>query len=203
MSAVVFCSLGSFASAQSISYSLSDANGKKQIVFESKAPVEYMEGTAEGITGTIVMDVSKPNLALQASVGVPVDRMQTGNEMRDEHMRSDAWLNAARYPGIRFELSPGSDTTVTKKGEGVWAVKADGLFTLKGVTKPVTVPLTLKQSGKKIFIDGRFTVHLEDYGVNGPIGIKMIGMKVSPDVQVVLNLTGAQDPGWGALSKKK
>ena len=195
-------SLISIASAQSVTFTLSDANGKNQIKFESQAPVEYIEGTADGIAGTIVMDPAKPNLALRADVSVPVNQMRTGNDMRDEHMRSDAWLNADKYPGIKFELNPVSKTAIVKKADGYWIVKADGMFTLKGVTKPVMVPIVLKQIGKKIIATGRFSVHLEDYGVNGPIGIKMIGMKVSPDVQVSLNLVGVEDPGWGAVSKK-
>jgi polyisoprenoid-binding protein YceI len=203
LSTALLSGVASILFAQPLNYALSDANGKKQIMFESKAAVEYMEGVAGGISGTVTMDAAKPDLALQAEVSVPVDRMRTGNDMRDEHMRSDVWLNAAKYPGIRFELTPGSGNAVTKKSEGVWAVKANGRFTLKGISKQVTVPLTIKQTGKQISIAGRFSVHLEDYGVNGPIGIKMIGMKVSPDVQIILNLVGVQDPGWGALPVKR
>lgn len=188
--------------SQPASYSLSDVVGKKQVKFESQAPAEYLEGVADGLTGTVVADFSKPDLALQVAASVPVSRMTTGHDVRDEHMRSEAWLNAAKYPGIRFELNPGS-AVVTKKSEGVWTAKANGLFTMKGVTRQVSVPVTIKKIDKGLAVTGRFSVHLEDYGVNGPIGIKMIGLKVSRDVQIVLNLIGAEDPGWGSLSKKK
>jgi polyisoprenoid-binding protein YceI len=191
------------ARAASQTYTLSDANGKKQITFESKAPVEYMLGIAEGISGTIVMDPTKPDLGLEAMVSVPVSQMQTGNDMRDEHLRSDTWLNAVKYPGIRFELTSTSENKVSKKADGSWLVKADGVFTLKGISRAMVVPVTLKQAGNKLRVSGRFSVHLEDFGVNGPMGIKMIGLKVAPDVQVNVNLVGSADPGWDSLPKKR
>jgi polyisoprenoid-binding protein YceI len=200
--AALFVGFHQAAFAASTTYTLSDANGKNQILFASPSPAEYIEGTATGLTGTITLDPSKPNLDLRVIAAVPVDKMRTGNDIRDEHLRSDVWLNAGRYPGIRFELDPES-TTVTKKSDRMWVVNGQGMFTMKGISKPVTVPVVIKQDEKSISVAGRFTVRLEDHGVHGPIGIKMIGVKVSPDVQINLNLKGSVDPGWGNVRKKK
>lgn len=191
------------AFAKPSSYNLSDKNASKQIVFESKAPVEYIEGVAEGIAGMITLDERDPKLGLSAMVSVPVDGMRTGNAKRDEHLRSSEWLNAERNPSIRFDLSPGDQRTVVKKGEGHWFVKAKGSFFLKGKSKFMEVPVTIKKHGEKLHVDGRFSVNLEEFGVYGPAGIKMIGVKVAPDVRVRFRLVGVADVGWDSIPARR
>src|SRR5262249_35703788 len=131
-------------------YNLADANAKKQVVFESQAPAEYIEGTAEGLMGAIAFDPTKPNLGLACLISVQVARMQTGNDLRDQHMRSDSWLNAERYPGIRFEVKSVPAQAIAKKADGVWVAKVDGLFTLKDISKTITVPVTINQKQNKL-----------------------------------------------------
>jgi polyisoprenoid-binding protein YceI len=187
-------------SAKPITYSMGDINGEKQIIFESKAPTEYIEGVAEGVAGVVTLDTTKPGLDLKATLSVPVASMQTGIVQRDEHLRSSEWLDADRYPIIRFDLSPLGRKNVVKKGDNVWFVNTVGSFSLKGVSRKISVPVTLKKerSGDvdKLFISGRFSLKLADYNIHGPFAIKMIGIKVSPDVSINLKLVGTAEKGW-------
>ena len=66
------------AHARPETFNLASANAKKQITFESKAPVEYIEGDAEEVGGSINTDFDRPDLGLHASISVPVLSMRTG-----------------------------------------------------------------------------------------------------------------------------
>ncbi len=197
---LLLLAVSSPAFAAPVTYMLSDRNGSGQVTFESKAPVEYIEGVAEGVQGMITLDPAKPNLALSGTVSVPVGRMLTGNSTRDEHLRSDEWLNEARNPSIRFDLTQTDQRTVVKKEENSWFVKVTGSFFLKGISQYVTVPLTIKIDGQKLRVDGRFVVKLADHNIHGPSGIRMIGVKVAPEVHVRLRLVGVADQGWSKVS---
>lgn len=62
----------------------------------------------------------------------------TDNPARDHHLKSDAFLDAEAYPLIRFvmtEAVPESETTGTIKGD----------LTIRGITKPVEVDVTLNR----------------------------------------------------------
>lgn len=174
-------------------YLLSDQNGPNQITFESKVPAEIIDGSAGGINGFVTMDPDKPGLDLKTSITVPVADMKTGDELRDQHLRSDDWLDAERFPTIHFDLAPMEKKSVVKKGNGVWFVKAAGDFSLKGTVRRIKVPMTLKLTGNILTADGRFTVRLDDYGIRGPRAIRLIGVKVSRDVHVTLHIIGTTE----------
>jgi polyisoprenoid-binding protein YceI len=196
----------SLAHARPQTFNLNESNGKKQITFESKAPVEYIEGTAEQVGGSITADFDKPGLGLSASVSVPVGSMRTGVDQRDEHLRSAEWLDADRYPTIRFDLDPVDGKRLAKKGADAWAGTVGGAFTLKGVTKKISVPVTIAREGDDhLIVEGRFPVRLSDHNIHGPLTMRVIGMKVSETVQVAFRLVGVRDKGWDnvkPMSKK-
>jgi polyisoprenoid-binding protein YceI len=185
------------AHARPMTFNLASANGPKQITFESRAPVEYIEGDAEEVGGSIDADFQKPGLGLHASISVPVTSMRTGLDQRDEHLRSTEWLDAEHYPAIRFELDPVVPQKISARGTNVWAGNVQGTFFLKGVTKKILVPVTISREGDEhLVVEGRFPVKLSDYNIHGPITMRMIGMKVSETVQVAFKLVGVKDKGW-------
>lgn len=184
------------AQASPQTYNLSSANGRRQITFESKAPVEYIDGTAEDVGGSVTADFDRAELGLNASVSVPVASMRTGVDQRDEHLRSSEWLDAQRYPAILFDLDPVHSKKMARKGADVWAGTVEGNFQLKGVTQKISVPVTIKREADRLLVDGRFPVKLSDFNIHGPIAMRMIGMKVSETVQVSFHLVGVRDKGW-------
>lgn len=58
------------------------------------------------------------------------DSITTGNEQRDNHLRSADFFDSAKYPEIVFEANG-----LIKKGDGEYEV--EGNFTMHGVTKKV------------------------------------------------------------------
>jgi polyisoprenoid-binding protein YceI len=183
-------------------YEFSGQNGKKQIVFYSKATVEDFDGTASEVTGTLSVDFSKSNLALSGAIGIPVSSMNTGMSMRDTHMMSRDWLDAETYPSIQFVLSLAVAQKVISKKDGEWQVEAVGDFKLKGRSKKMTVPTTIKKKGEDVLVSGEFVVPLREFGIYGPTAMKMLGLRVANDVRVVFKLVGKSGPGWPASHRK-
>src|SRR5262245_45664247 len=70
------------------------------ITFESQADIETIVGTTNAAKGTVKADLEKGTGSVTLSV--PVASMKTGIDMRDEHLRSKDWLEAAKFPDITF-----------------------------------------------------------------------------------------------------
>ncbi len=149
-------------------------NGKNQIVFVSEAPAEKIKGTAKKITGEVKMnfdDLSKTT----GKISFPVDTMETGNRMRDRHLKGDDWLNAKKNPNIVFTVTGLSDIKKTKDTGKVlkFSAVANGTVNVNGVDAPnkAKVTITIAKSAKKgaypVKIEPILKVALADHKVEG------------------------------------
>ena len=162
------------------------------ISFDSHADVETIIGTTNVAKGEVKADLEKGTGSV--SLTVPVASMKTGIDLRDEHLRGDKWLDAAKFPDITF---------VSKKVERVDGakskVKVTGDFTMHGVSKEMVVAvdwreLNADQVKKAEFPEGRwlrfvaeFPVKLSDHGVKVPEGV---GSKVNDTWNVKMAIFG-------------
>jgi polyisoprenoid-binding protein YceI len=158
-----------------------------QAKFSSDAPLEKIVGTADG-GGEIKLDPADP-ASVKGKLTMSVKSMKTGNDMRDDHLRSADWLDADKCPDITFEIS--SATVKSQKTEGdVTEVQLEvvGNFGLHCKTAPLTAPVTLKWKGDKLKADTKFQVKLGDYEVKGREGV--VGSKVGTTIEVETSLKG-------------
>lgn len=72
---------------------------------------------------------------------IKVASVNTGNEKRDNHLRSADWFEAEKYPYITFE-----STSVRKVGDN--RLIASGDLTIKGKSQRIELPITLLGSQK-------------------------------------------------------
>lgn len=175
---------------------LSDKVGKNQFTWVSDAPLEKINGTAEGINGTLTID-PKNVAGIRGTISAQVATMKTGNSTRDGHLRSDQWLDAAKYPTISFTVASVKDVNIS--GATATGV-AVGNFTMHGITKSVAVPFTLKYieesaktreraPGDLVMLTAQFTISLKDFNIAGSRGT--IGSKVGETIVVKAQLFGA------------
>jgi polyisoprenoid-binding protein YceI len=185
--------------AAPVVYDVSKPPQKSEVVFTSKALTESFDGRAEDLQGSVTLDFSKPDLAMAGKFAVRVDSLRTGISLRDKHLLSRDWFDAERYSLIQFELDPRAALQVEKKGSHQWHFNARGVLTIKGISKNVEIPVILTRDKKDletITIKAQFPVSLEDHGIRGPAGLRMIGARVSPHVNVRLMLRGKSQPSW-------
>jgi len=155
--------------------------------FLSDAPMEKIEGLAKG-TGQISLDVDNVS-QLKGTVTVPVAGMETGNETRDEHLRSETWLNASAHPNITYVIESAEVLNEKRKGElGIFKLRVKGTFTLHGVSKPLETVVTLKSKANKYKVSADFQIALADYEVVGASGI--VGSKVGKTISIKVNMRG-------------
>jgi polyisoprenoid-binding protein YceI len=124
---------------------------------------------------------------LESTVSVSIDAasVDTGNQMRDDDLRSERFLDVANYPQITFE-----STSVTQDGDK-YAVA--GALTIRGVTKPVTLDVEVNgfgpdpYGGTRAGFSAATEINRNDFGVsfNAPIpGGVMVSEKIAIEIEV-------------------
>ncbi len=128
-------------------------------------------GRFKDFTVSFQADEAKPELS-SVAFEVKAESIDTGNEKRDQHLRSPDFLNAKQFPLITFR-----STAVKPLGKD--AVEVTGDLTLHGVTKPITVKVVKVGTGKNpkggelMGLETVFTIKRSDFGMTnmvGPVG---------------------------------
>jgi len=117
-------------------FDFKDPKGVNNVQFRLDAPLEAINGTATGISGSITFDPSKPS-ATQGRIVLSTASMTVGNPVMADHLRSANWLDVASHPEISFEAR--SLGSVRTEGNRTLA-DVTGLLSIKGIQKEVTVP---------------------------------------------------------------
>jgi len=111
--------------------------------------------------------------------------VNTGNEMRDKHLRSDDFFNAEKYPLISFK-----STSFEKTGKKTY--KISGNLTIRDVTRPVvldaeyTGQVTDPSGDTRAGFKAKTSINRYDFGVKWNKAIEAGGFVVSEDVDITL-----------------
>jgi polyisoprenoid-binding protein YceI len=153
-----------------------------EVSFKIRHLLAKTSGRFTKFGGTIKVDAADMS---KSSVEVSIDAtsISTDNEGRDKHLKTADFFDVEKHPAIIFK-----STSVKEVAKGKLEVTGD--FTLRGVTKRVTFPITNagSQPGMKPgtvvagFIDGALTVNRNDYGIKYGPGI------LGDDVAISLNI---------------
>lgn len=176
LSVFAILAFGTTAMSEPLKFSL-----KGSPEFLSEAPLEKIVGVSEGELSLIVDFADLKTL--QASVTIPVASMRTGNDIRDEHLRGEGWLNASANPNVTFASK--SIEIVKQKGDaakGKAELKTTGDITINGVTQPLTAVVKMKWSKKSVKVKTKFSVALSDFKVAGTEGV--VGNKVGKSIDI-------------------
>ena len=97
------------------------------------------DGEFRKVTGTLVLDPSKPDAA-KVDIVIATDSVTVPNAKLKEELDGAQWLDAAKFPQITFK-----STKVVSTGADTADVTGD--FTLHGVTKPLTLKVKFNGAG--------------------------------------------------------
>ena len=178
-------------------FDFKDPKGVNNVQFRLDAPLEAINGTATGISGSITFDPSKPS-ATQGRIVLSTASMTVGNPVMADHLRSANWLDVASHPEISFEAR--SLGSVRTEGNRTLA-DVTGLLSIKGIQKEVTVPVSLtfladklgarlgddKVKGDLLVLRAEFVIQRSDFGLQPG---KMTD-KVAETIQLTLSIAGA------------
>jgi polyisoprenoid-binding protein YceI len=180
------------------SFDFKDPKGVNAITFTLDSVLEPITGTASAVTGQVTFDAAAP-ATTAGQIKVAASSLQVPNSKMTEHLIGADWIHSEQHPDIAFAFTKLDDVKST--GENKWSASATGEFTLKGVTKAVTVPVTLSylpgQFGKRVnkpaaggdllVVRGAFTIERGDYGIQPGKNEE----KVAPAIQLTFALVGS------------
>ena len=136
----------------------------------------WVIGRFNEFDGSFSYDPAKPADS-KVNVTISTKSVDSNHADRDKHLRSGDFLDADNHPEATFK------STGFKAGEGKKA-QIMGDLTLRGVTKPVTIDVTMTAAGKdpwggeRIGFEGSTSIAMADYGINFDLGpaSKMINL---------------------------
>jgi polyisoprenoid-binding protein YceI len=177
------------------SFDFKDPKGVNNAIFKLDAPLESINGSASGISGTVSFDPENP-AATTGKIVVAAESLTVPNPMQKEHLHSANWLDVTKYPEITFEAKSLANV---KTDAGVTTADATGTFTLHGVSKEITVPIKLTYlkdklgsrvpnlKGDLLVIRANFNINREDFNIQKG----QYEDKVSTTIDLSLSIAGA------------
>ena len=122
------------------------------------------------------------------TVTIQAASIDTRNEQRDTHLRSNDFLAMEEYPQITF-TSTGIQQT------GPTSVELTGDLTIRGVTNTVTIPFEFEGAATDPFgnlrvgFEGSVVINRKDYGVTWNVALETGGVLVSDKVTLEFEIS--------------
>lgn len=160
------------------------------IKFSVKASVA-LEGTFDKWDATLTFASTDPATGV-LDIKIQADSVHTGSGMKDGKLKSKDFFDVKKDPLITFK-----STTIVQTGPETFDVQ--GNFTIRGVTKPDALTLTVYGAGTGTGdIKGTMAFDRKDYGMNS--GIPFI--KIADRVEVTVDLKAKRVSGPPMVLKK-
>lgn len=146
------------------------------------AMVTKVRGAFNEFEGTVVVDEDDVTRS-QATLTIKAASIDTRNEQRDGHLRSNDFFAMEDYPEITF-VSTGFAPT------GPTSLELTGDLTIKGVTRSVTVPFEFEGAAVDPFgnlragFEGGVTVNRKDWGITWNAALEAGGVLVSDKINL-------------------
>jgi len=158
----------------------------------SEAELEKITAKTSTVVGYVGLDKAKGTGKVR--LAIPVDELDTGIALRNEHLRTKDWLDSTQFRTIEFE-----STKATKKDEKTWSV--EGEFSMHGVKKPITVEIVVREIPLELIKKAHwgetpglgfatsFKLKFSDFGVKLP---SAAAGKVNDELAVSFDLVGLE-----------
>jgi polyisoprenoid-binding protein YceI len=149
--------------------------------------VATVRGEFGKTAGTVVFDEADPSRS-RIEATIDASSVNTGVEMRDNHLRSADFFDVAKYPQLTFK-----STRVEKVGDGEYKVTGD--LTMHGVTRQIVLDVEAPSAEVKDPY-GNFkrgatattSVNRRDYGLHWNQGLEAGGVMVADKVNITIDL---------------
>ena len=137
--------------------------GHSEVGFKVRHFFSKTPGRFQDFGGTIMLDEQTPANS-SVDVAIQTASITTNNERRDNHLKSDDFFNAEKFPVISFKSTKITPVEGNK-------FKVDGNLTIRDVTKPVTLDAELVgmgsvgNAGTRAGFQATTQVNRKDFGV--------------------------------------
>ena len=167
--------------------------------FKVRHMMSNVTGNFRDFDALITLDRENPAKS-SVEFTIQATSIDTDNNNRDEHLRSPDFFEVAKYPTITFKSK-----SVKPKSKTEFDVTGD--FTMHGVTKEITLPVTFlgfakTSRGEVAGFEIETTVNRKDYNIVWNRNLDEGGVLLGDDVKVSINLeTRKKQPAAAPAAK--
>ena len=133
------------------------------------------------------IDVAEPIEESSVHVEVKTASIQTNTEQRDQHLKSDDFLNVEKWPVMTFE-----STAIRHTGGATFELEGD--LTIRDVTREVELDTTLEGRGvnpwgkEVIAFEAKTTLNRKDFGLKWNVALESGGVLVGETVKIEIQV---------------
>lgn len=149
--------------------------------------IATVRGGFRNVSGTLEFDQANPAAARVEAVIPTADMVSTGMADRDNHLKSQDFLDVANYPTITFK------STRVEPRDSQHA-KIYGDLTIRGVTREVVLDAeylgeaTSPWGDQRVGFTGKVTIDREDFGLTWNVALEAGGWLVGREVKIALDV---------------
>lgn len=130
---------------------------KSTLAFVSQQMGVSVDGTFRKFAATLDFDPAKPE-AGKATLDIELTSIDAGGPEANDEVKGKNWFDVKQFPTARFV-----STSVKPLGNNKYEVR--GQMSIKGKTREVAAPFSLKPEGTGAVLEGSFPLKRLDYGV--------------------------------------
>jgi polyisoprenoid-binding protein YceI len=144
------------------------------------AMITKVRGQFNDFEGSGVVDAADFTKST-VTVTIQAASIDTRNEQRDAHLRSNDFLAMEEYPQITFTSTSIQQTEPT-------SVELAGDLTIRGVTNTVTIPFEFEGAATdpygnlRVGFEGSVVINRKDYGITWNVALETGGVLVSDKI---------------------
>ena len=150
------------------------------------AMIAKVRGAFNDVVGTATIDGANPS-ASSMSVTINPKSIDTRDQNRDQHLTGSDFFDVETFPAITFN---GTDFVITDDE----TVEVTGDLTIKGQSRPVTIPFTFDGTAvdpygnQRVGFEGQTTINRKDWGLTWNVALEaggvLVGDKIVLEVEV-------------------
>ncbi len=153
-----------------------------------------VKGRFDALEGSIQLRSGDDFGAGRVEVSIASASINTGQEQRDDHLRSPDFFDVAQFPELTFK-----SRTVQPRGNGEFTVTGD--LSVRGVTREVV--LDVAESGRgtdpwantRVAFNATTTLDRRDFGLTWNQALEAGGILVGHEVRVTLEIQAVLQAG--------
>jgi|SRR5579862_2045543 len=199
-SASLMAQTRSAGSASETPHTLTIVNGVASFSVATNIMAIEVSGKSTAVQARVTVRQEGGSMTLQhIEASLAAKSLNTGMGLRDEHMRKHIFTTAGGdVPDLRFEGGE-VDCPAAAPGREI-ACKVSGSLAIRGVPKPFSIALKVRQTGDLVRASGDGIVKLSDYGIERPT---QLGVKTSDDVKIHLDLSSKEAVSLSASTRRE
>lgn len=148
-----------------------------KIIFESKAPLENIEGLNKSVTS--VLDIKTGNMQF----AVLMKGFEFEKALMQEHFNEN-YVESHKYPKAEFKGQVVNNAEINYTKEGTYTAKVKGKLTIKGESKDVETTGTILIKEGRVVTSSIFNIQLSDFKVEIP---RIVKDNISNTVKIIVD----------------